>query len=153
MTILTPTDAAKALVPPGPQHILQLLNPDGTPAGRAALATLTALIASAAVTVPVTTVAASGAAQTLTFPASGNAAYDLTLTANCALSLSGGTAGQLQALTLILRQDATAGRLPALPASVKWPGGTAPTPNTAAGGIDVFTFTTPDARATVLGSY
>ena len=150
MSIFTATDAQKALVPLDPAFRLDLRKPDGSLAGRT---TLAALIASAATTIPVTAIATSGAAQTLTLPASGNAAFDVTLTANCALSLTGGTAGQLQTLTLILRQDATAGHLPSLPAGVKWAGGIAPTPNTASGGIDVFTFTTPDAGATVLGSY
>lgn len=104
-------------------------------------------------TVPVTTIAASGSSRALAFPASGNAAYDITLTANCAVTLTGGTAGQYQTITLVLRQDATAGRTPTLPDGVKWPGGTAPTPNTTAGNIDVFTFSTPDARATVIGGY
>lgn len=104
-------------------------------------------------TVPVTTIAASGSSRALAFPASGNAAYDITLTANCAVTLTGGTSGQYQTITLVLRQDATAGRTPTLPAGVKWPGGTAPTPNTTAGNIDVFTFSTPDARATVIGGY
>ncbi len=103
-------------------------------------------------TLPVTAASCSSA-QALAFPASGNAAYDVTLTGNCAFSLTGGTAGQYQTVTLILRQDSTAGRSPTLPAGVKWPGGTAPTPNTTAGGIDVFTFATPDARTTVIGGY
>lgn len=98
-------------------------------------------------------VAASGATQTLAFPSFGNAIYDLTLTANCTLTLTGGAAGQAQTITLFVRQDATAGRVLTLPAGVKWPNGTAPTPNTASGGVDVFTFTTPDARATVIGGY
>ena len=73
--------------------------------------------------VPVTTVPVSGAAQSLAFPASGSAAYDLTLTANCTITLSGGTAGQQQTITLYLRQDAAAGHTPTLPPGVKWPGG------------------------------
>ena len=103
--------------------------------------------------VPVTTVASSASSQTIAFPASGSATYDITLTANCAISLSGGTLGQLQTITLILRQDSTAGRTPALPAGVRWPGGVAPTPNTIAGKIDVFTLSTPDGGTTVFGSY
>jgi hypothetical protein len=104
-------------------------------------------------TVPVTTVASSGASQTASFPAGGSAAYDITLTANCTISLSGGTAGQLQTITLILRQDATAGRTPTLPGSIKWPGGVAPTPNTTAGRTDVFYISTPDGGTTLLGNY
>ena len=103
--------------------------------------------------VPVTTIAVSGVAQTLAFPASGNAVYDVTLTSNCAITLSGGTAGQHQVITLYLRQDTAAGHMPTLPAGIKWPGGTAPTPNTAAGGIDVFKFSTPDGGVTVIGRY
>jgi hypothetical protein len=104
--------------------------------------------------VPVTTVAASGAAQAMAFPASGSAAFDITLTANCAITLAGGTTGQYQTVTLILRQNSTAGWMPTLPAGVKWAnGGTAPTPNTLSGIVDVFTFSTPDGGATIFGSY
>ncbi len=101
----------------------------------------------------VTTIAASGASQTLTAPASGSVAYDVTLTANCTLSLAGGAGGQMQSITIFLRQDGPAGRVPILPAGVRWAGGVVPVPNSAAGGIDVFVFTTPDAGATWFGSY
>lgn len=104
-------------------------------------------------TTPVTTVASSGASQSLAFPASGNSAYDITLTANCTLTITGGTAGQLQTVTLILRQSGGGGFTPTLPAGTKWPGGTTPAVNTVAGRIDVFTFITPDAGTTVLGNY
>ena len=102
---------------------------------------------------PVTTVAASGASQALAFPASGSVAYDVTLTANATFTLTGGTAGQNQTVVLYLRQDATAGRSPTLPSGVKWPGGVAPTPNTAAGRVDKFTFATPDGGTTIVGGY
>ena len=102
---------------------------------------------------PVTTIASSGASQALAFPASGSACYDVTLTANCTFTLTGGTAGQYQRVTLILRQDATAGRVATLPSGVKWTSGVTPTPNTVAGKIDVFYFHTPDAGTTVLGGY
>ena len=102
---------------------------------------------------PVTTIASSGASQALAFPASGSACYDVTLTANCTFTLTGGTAGQYQRVTLILRQDATAGRVAMLPSGVKWTSGVTPTPNTVAGKIDVFYFHTPDAGTTVLGGY
>lgn len=122
-------------------------------AGTAIAGDGTLSVAGGGAAVPVTVVAASGASQALAFPASGSAAYDLTLTANCTLSLTGGTAGQQQTITVYLRQDSTAGRVVTLPAGVRWPGGVAPTPGTAAGGVDVFVFATPDARATVIGSY
>lgn len=101
---------------------------------------------------PVTIVATSGSAQTITFPASGNAVFDVTLNADCTFTLAGGTAGQYQTITLIIRQDVTAGHTPTLPAA-RWPGSITPTPNTLAGGIDVFTLSTPDARTTVFGGY
>ena len=114
--------------------------------------TLVGGVLSAAGAVPVTTVATSGAAQILAAPSIGNVAYDVTLTANCTITLTGGTAGQLQVVSLFLRQDATGGRTPTLPA-VRWAGGSAPTPNTAPGKIDVFRFTTPDGGATWFGDY
>lgn len=102
---------------------------------------------------PMTKVFAAGGAYALAAPASGNTVYDLTLTSNCVLTLSGGAAGQQQTVSVYLRQDATAGRVVTLPTGVRWQGGTAPTPNTAAGVIDVYRFTTPDAGATWFGSY
>jgi hypothetical protein len=108
--------------------------------------------ATAAASTPTTVVATSGAAQTLTAAASGSVAYDITLTANCTLTLAGGVAGQQQSITVYLRQDATAGRVAVLPTGVKWPGGVAPVPGTLAGNVDVFTFTTPDGGATWAGS-
>lgn len=106
-----------------------------------------------AATVPVSTITASGTAQSVAFPVSGSAAYDITQTANCVLTLSGGTVGQYQTVTLILRQNSTAGWTATLPTGVKWPGGTAPTPNTVAGQIDVFHLSTSDGGVTVFGSY
>lgn len=100
-----------------------------------------------------TAIASSGSSQSLSFPASGDASYDITLDANCTFSFSGGTAGQLQTLTLIIRQSGDGGFIPAFPAGVKWPGGTAPIPNTTAGKIDVVTIQTPDAGTTLLGGY
>lgn len=102
---------------------------------------------------PVTTVAASGASEDLAFPSFGNIAYDVTLTADCTFTITGGAAGQLQTITLILRQDGTAGRVATLPAAIKWPAGVAPSLNTAAGRIDVLYISTPDAGTTLLGSY
>ncbi len=104
-------------------------------------------------TTPVTTIATSGSSRTITFPATGNITYDVTLTANCTFTVAGGTAGELQTITLILRQDGTAGRVATLPASIKWPGGVIPTPNTAAGRIDVFRISTPDTGTTLIGGY
>jgi hypothetical protein len=114
---------------------------------------ITGLPSGGSSTTPVTTVATSGASQTIAFPASDNAAFDITQTANCTITLTGGTAGQLQTVTLILRQNVTAGWTATLPTGVKWSGGVAPAVNTLAGHIDVFTLSTPDAGTTVFGAY
>ena len=101
----------------------------------------------------VTTIAASGASQTLAFPASGSAAYDITLTANCTFTLTGGKAGEFQTLTVILRQGIGAGFLATLPSGIIWESGIPPVPNTMAGKVDVFVFSTPDAGVTKIGRY
>lgn len=99
-----------------------------------------------------TTVASSGTSQALAFPSNGSKAYDITLTANCTITLSGGTAGQTQFITLFLRQGGAGGFTPTLP-TVKWSGGIAPTPNTVLGKIDVYTFFTPDGGVTLFGKF
>ena len=82
---------------------------------------------------PVTVVAASGAAQTL----AGTAA-DITLSNSCTLTMPTATTGS--SMTLVLRQDASGGRVVTWPAAVKWPSGTAPTVTNTAGAVDAFTF-------------
>jgi len=114
---------------------------------------MTILRSIATASIPVTIVASSGASQALAASATGSRSYDITLSANCTLTLSGGAAGQQQSVTVYLRQDSTAGRVVTLPGGIKWPGGGAPTPNTVAGVIDVFTFNTPDGGITWFGSY
>lgn len=99
----------------------------------------------------VTTVSSSGASQTLTLPASTDACFDVTLSANCTFTLTGGTAGKLGTITVILRQDGTAGRTTTFPTSVNWPSQTAPTFNTAAGKYDVVQVSTPDGGTTWFG--
>lgn len=59
----------------------------------------------------------------------------LTLTDNCTLSFSNPTAGDTY--SLIIHQDGTGGRTITWPASVKWPGGTAPTLSSGASEIDI----------------
>jgi hypothetical protein len=102
---------------------------------------------------PVTTVGSATASQALVFATSGNNCYDITLTQNCTITLTGGTTGQYQQCVLIIRQNSTAGWTPTLPSGVKWSGGVAPTPNTTAGKIDLFTFSTSDGGVTLFGSY
>lgn len=101
----------------------------------------------------VTTVAAAGAAQALTIPAHGSAAYDLTgSAASCALSFSGGTAGEECWLTLYLHQDGTGGRSWTFPGGVRWPNGNiTPAFSTNPGQYDVVSLVTVDGGATFTG--
>lgn len=104
-------------------------------------------------TVPVIIVAASGAAQTVTFDPTGiNNCYEITLTAACVITLTGGVSGKYQTLTLILRQSGAGGFEPTIPTAL-WPGSVAPTPNLVTGKVDVFTYATPDAGTTRIGNY
>ena len=61
----------------------------------------------------------------------------VTLTDNVTFTFSNSKDGA--AYTLILKQDATGSRTVTWPASVKWPGGSAPTLSTAANAIDIVT--------------
>jgi hypothetical protein len=96
------------------------------------------------------TVAASGSAQTIDL-ATGNL-YDITLTAACALTLTGATSGRACYVTLLLRQDGTGSRTVTWPGSVTWLGtGIAPTLQTAAGSVDSVVLYTVDGGTTWLG--
>lgn len=100
----------------------------------------------------VATNAASGAAATVDL-ANGNV-HKVTLTANCTLTLAGALSGVHCELKLLLVQDATGSRLVTWPASVKWPGGTAPTLTTGVGSggkTDLFTLFTLDGGTTWYG--
>lgn len=99
------------------------------------IATNTAAIANKQDAYGLTTVAASGASQTIDW--STNAAHKVTLTANCTLTLSNPVAGMTYILQLV--QDGTGSRSITLPATVKHQGGTAPTLTTDAGAVDVLT--------------
>ena len=97
-----------------------------------------------------TTNATSGATETLDLE-SGNV-FDLTLTANCALTFSNPPAsGTSGSFTLILRQDGTGSRTVTWPASVDWASATAPTLTTDAAAVDVLTFMTVDGGTIWLG--
>lgn len=93
------------------------------------------------------TVPSSGAALTVNF---GNGNFqDITLTANCTLSLAGATLGVACGLTVLLRQDGTGGRTVTWPGAVAWPGsGAAPTLETGAAAVDVITLFTVDGGTT-----
>ena len=87
-------------------------------------------------------VAASGSAQTLPDPEYA-AMSRITLSAACTLTFPTPVAGR--SFTLTLKQDATGSRTVTWPASVVWPGGTAPTLTTTAAKADVFSFMADDA--------
>jgi hypothetical protein len=76
--------------------------------------------------------------STVTFDLSVSDWHQLTLGGNRTLALANATTGQQ--FTLILIQDGTGSRTVTWFSTIKWPGGTAPTLTTTAGGIDVFTF-------------
>lgn len=63
----------------------------------------------------------------------------LTLTGNCTFTFPTATAGQ--SFILLLRQDGTGSRTVTWPASVRWPGGTAPTITSTASRTDKYVFT------------
>jgi hypothetical protein len=63
----------------------------------------------------------------------------LTLTGNCTFTFPTATAGK--SFTMFLKQDATGSRTVTWPASVKWPGGTAPTITATASKADKYVFT------------
>jgi hypothetical protein len=95
------------------------------------------------------TVAAAGTTETLNL-ADGNV-HDVTLDDDCTFTFSGTVASVACGFTLVLRQDATGSRLVTWPASVDWPGGSAPTLSTGANDVDVFTFLTIDNGTTWFG--
>jgi hypothetical protein len=102
-------------------------------------------------TAPVTAVAQAGANQALAFAAEGDCAADITLSQPLTLTIGGGTAGQYQRLTLILRQPASGGFAVTLPTNVKWASGAPPAVSSNAGDITILTFATPDGGTTIMG--
>jgi hypothetical protein len=95
--------------------------------------------------------AASGAAHTIDL-ADGNV-FDLTLTANCTLTLTGATADKGCSIWVLLRQDGTGSRTVIWPASVEWPGDVTPTLATAANAVDIFALLTIDGGTVWYGNY
>lgn len=74
-----------------------------------------------------------------------------TLNANAVFSFTNINVGA-HAFTLVLTNDATAGRSTTWPASVKWPGGITPTRTTAANRTDVYTFFTTNSGTNWYGN-
>ena len=99
----------------------------------------------------VTTVATSGAAQTIAFPAYGAAAYDVTLSANCTFTISAtnAVAGQRTSIFLTLRNPAGTFTT-TLPGTIKWSNGSALTIATTAGTVTLIEFVTTDGGTTVV---
>ncbi|NHN83681.1 hypothetical protein GOB93_03375 [Acetobacter musti] len=100
-------------------------------------------------TVPVTTTASPGASYAIAFPASGSVAYDITPSEAMALTLSGGTVGQEQRVTVVIRQGAT-GYPVTLPPNVIW-ASTTPVISTTAYQATILTFYTDDGGVTIFG--
>jgi hypothetical protein len=94
----------------------------------------------------ISVVAASGSTETLDLT-NGNV-HDVTLTANCTLTLTGATAGVACSMAVLLRQDASGSRTVTWPASVEWVGGVAPTLQTAANTWDWVALVTLDGGTT-----
>jgi hypothetical protein len=89
------------------------------------------------VTEVVNTVTTSGASQTIPAPST-QTISDITLSANCALTLPTAVAGQ--SFTIVLRQDATGNRTVTWVGSPKWPAGAAPALTVNANAVDVICF-------------
>ena len=101
----------------------------------------------------VVTVASIGTA-TYTFNLNLGNNWRLTLTGNPTFAFANPPAdGTAQTVIARLIQDATGSRQPSYPGSVKWTDGVAPVLGTAAGKVDVLTFTTDDGGTTYLGSH
>jgi hypothetical protein len=66
---------------------------------------------------------APSSTENLSFAASGDNAYDITVSQPLTLTLSGGATGQAQRLTLVLRESSSAGKPVTLPDNVVWVGG------------------------------
>lgn len=85
----------------------------------------------------VNTVAAAGASQTLAATSTATV-NDLTLTANCTITLPAGTPGS--SFTLVLRQGGSGSYTVTFSPTPKYPNGAVPTLSTAVGAVDLFTF-------------
>ncbi|WP_419727959.1 hypothetical protein [Lichenicola sp.] len=87
----------------------------------------------------------------LIFADSGDTTYDITATKPLALNLTGGTPGQAQRLTVVLRLQPGASGLVTLPKNVIWPGSHKIRLGQMSGAIEVITFLTVDGGQTYFG--
>lgn len=99
--------------------------------------------------VSLVTVAATGATETVDVSAART--YDLTLDADCTITLTGAITGEAHYVTIIARQDGTGGWDITWPASVAWPGGVDPVPDTTASTATVYTLFTLDGGTSWFG--
>lgn len=98
----------------------------------------------------VTTIVSSGSAKTLMV--GGANTFDITLTANCTIALTGAAlSGSESSILLILRQDGTGSRTVTWPGSVTWASGSAPTLSTAASSVDFIVLETVDGGTVWFG--
>lgn len=87
----------------------------------------------------------AGASLTLDLGGIHGRAFALTLTANLTLAfVNPPVAGKLATVLLLATQDATGGRTVTWPAAVKWSGGVAPSADTAAGRVNIYSLFTLD---------
>jgi hypothetical protein len=89
-------------------------------------------------------VATANTGTTYTIDLAGGSVQILTLTGNCTFTFPTATAGQ--SFILLLKQDGTGGRTVTWPASVEWPGATAPTITSTASKMDKLVFTAADSN-------
>lgn len=99
----------------------------------------------------VNTITASGTAQTLN--ASEYQFFNVTLTGNCTVTLTGAVAGQRSTIEITFKQDATGSRTVTFSPLVKWASGTAFTASTAASAIDKIKLDTDDGGTTWVGTF
>ena len=94
--------------------------------------------------------ALSGATPTVSLSAGGS--FSLTLSANTTLTFADAPATGSAGFSLKIKQDASgSGYTVTWPASVQWPGGTAPELTATADKSDVFVFTTDDGGSSFVG--
>jgi hypothetical protein len=149
--ILDPTDAHDA-------SAISVVDAGGYFAGTDVEAVLQELGAGFGINEPVEVVTSAGATETIDYDTAHF--WDITLTANCVLSITNPPPDQTWGqLVIILRQSATAPDTVTWPASVEWPdtdgtpGGAAPTLFTVDGAVDVVTLVTVDGGVTWGGSH
>lgn len=99
----------------------------------------------------ITTYANSGASYALNLN-NGNV-FSLTLTANCALSITNVPVSNTTSLTLELIQDGVGSRTVTWPGSIVWSAGSAPTLRTAVSSVDIVVMITFDGGTTWYASY